>query len=144
MCQKKKLDYEDILKDADEIKKEKKIQKAKRKWTKNVKKEVIRKLESSSAAVPEAKAEASGTDADEERSLLKTTDSGMTIEQFEQKEASRKLLSGNDLKKLIIKDFENFTKKKNNENRQNNILTSIGVLDSPQNRKLLLSIYNNK
>ena len=28
-------------------------------------------------------------------------------------------------------------------NRQNNILTSIGVMDSPQNRKLLLNIYNN-
>ena len=73
---------------------------------------------------------------------MKTTSSGLTIEQFEQKEASRKLLSENDFKKMIRKDFENFTKKKNNVNRQNNILTSMGIIDSPGHRSLLLDIHN--
>ena len=46
--------------------------------------------------------EGSASEDDEQASLLKTTNSGLTVEQFEQKEASRNLLSTNDLKKLIL------------------------------------------
>ena len=94
----------------------------------------------------------STAEASEESSLLRTTNSGLTYqltENIEKHKALKKSLDPKQLMELLIEDFNDFSKDKNSINRQNQLLISLGIIISPENRKLLVdrateSIKNKK